>query len=124
MKNFEQSIIFVFFLIVPNISNANWCTVTHIIFNDEYVKMDQEMEPFRIKRIDANGFGLAIFKEGERYEYRFSRNVTKQSVKLREFRSESMIFQLGLPKKNGQMIYRQVFVDKKGVERGFGGICS
>lgn len=124
MKTFAQSIIFVFFLIVAKISNANWCTVTHIIFNDEYVKMDQEMKPFRIERIDANGFGLAIFKEGERYEYRFLRNVTKQSVKLREFRSESMIFQLALPKENGQMIYRQLFEDKKGVERGFGGICS
>ncbi len=91
MKNFEQSIIFVFFLIVPNISNANWCTVTHIIFNDEYVKMDQEMEPFRIKRIDANGFGLSIFKEGERYEYRFLRNVTKQSVKLRDVAAERIL---------------------------------
>lgn len=78
---------------------ANWCTVTHIKFNKEYTKMEVEGEPFKIGKLDSSGHTMALVIDGRTSSYKFLREVTVDGLRFREFRNESMVFQLGTPKK-------------------------
>ena len=105
-------------------AHATWCTSTQLVFNKENVKVDTPEEPFRIGILDEKGYTLAVIKGSNKTTYRYLRNIVIDKVELREFRYTNFIFQLALPDKDGRMTYREVFVDDKGIERGFAGICS
>jgi len=120
----RNSLLVALVLISASSSWANWCTVTHIKFNDEYTKMEEEGEPFKIATLDATGHNMALIMGNETYRYRFLRNVKFNGLIFREFRNDSMVFQLGMPKDNGSMIYQRFFKDSSGTERGFAGLCS
>lgn len=103
---------------------GNWCTVTHIKFNGDYVKMATEGEPFEIGTLDGTGHTLGLIEHGETNRYKYLRNSTVDGVTFREFRNGSMIFQLGMPAESGMMIYQRFWKDPSGTERGFAGVCS
>jgi|GEM_PF-5834655 len=103
---------------------GTWCTVTHIGFNEEYTKMEQEGEPFQLGTLDATGHTMALIINGETYRYKYLRDVKVDGLLFREFRNESMIFQLGMPNANGVMLYLRIMKDSKGTKRGFAGVCS
>ena len=110
------------FLTTP--AGATWCTPSHLVFNKENVKVDNAGQPFRIGTLDENGYSLAVIKGDDRKTYRYLRNIDVDKVEFPEFKYSSFIFQLALPDKDGIMIFREVLVDNKGVERGFAGVCS
>lgn len=103
---------------------GNWCTVTHTKFNGDYVKRATEGEPFQIGRVDGTGHKLGLIEHGKTNRYTFLRDVAVDGSTFREFRNNSMIFQLGLPGENGMMVYQRFWKDSTGTERGFAGVCS
>lgn len=119
----KQTLVLLLLIHIAN-ANATWCTSTALVFNKENVKADNPEPPFRIGTLDEKGFSLAVIKGSEKTTYRYLRNIFVDKFEFREFRYSNFIFQLALPDKDGRMNYREVFVDDKGVERGFSGICS
>ena len=105
-------------------AHATWCTSTQLVFNKENVKADNPEQPFRIGTLDEKGYALAVIKGADKTTYKYLRNIFIDKVEFREFRYNNFIFQLALPDKDGRMTYREVFVDTKGIERGFAGVCS
>lgn len=103
---------------------ASWCTETHLKFNNEYTKMDPEGRPFQIGTLDSTGHKIALVVEQVREQYQYLRDVKVDGLTFREFRSGSLIFQLGMPDKNGMMLYSKFTKDTRGTERGFAGVCS
>lgn len=117
----------IFALIVLTFSfaaNATWCTSTQLVFNKENVTVDNPEPPFRIGTLDEKGYSLAVTKGSDKTTYKYLRNIFIDKIEYREFRYSNFIFQLALPDKDGRMTYREVFVDAKGIERGFAGSCS
>lgn len=117
----------IFALILLSISinaYATWCTSTSLVFNKENVKVDNPEQPFRIGTLDEKGYALAVIKGSDKTTYKYLRNIFIDKTEFREFRYSNFIFQLALPDRDGRMTYREVFVDDKGVERGFSGICN
>ena len=105
-------------------ANATWCTSTQLVFNKENVKADNPEQPFRIGTLDEKGYTLAVIKGSDKTTYKYLRNIFIDKIEFREFRYTNFIFQLAIPDKDGRMTYREVFVDAKGIERGFAGVCS
>ena len=105
-------------------ANATWCTSTQLVFNKENVKADNPEQPFRIGTLDEKGYSLGVIKGSDKTTYKYLRNIFIDKIEFREFRYTNFIFQLALPDKDGRMTYREVFVDAKGIERGFAGVCS
>ena len=90
--------------------------VTELIENTTYY--------YRSFAKNEKGYSLAVIKGSDKTTYKYLRNIFIDKIEFREFRYTNFIFQLALPDKDGRMIYREVFVDAKGVERGFAGVCS
>lgn len=105
-------------------ASATWCISTHLVFNTENVKAEINDKPFRIGTLDEKGYSLAVVKGGGKTTYRYLRNISIDEMEFREFRYDNFIFQLALPDKDKKMIFREVLVDKNGIERGFAGYCS
>lgn len=105
-------------------AQATWCLPTHLVHNKELTKIDKEGEPFKIGTLDKAGYYLAVIKDSVKFNYRYLRTIKIDSLDFREFRDGSFKFQLAMPNENGVMIYRNILVDDKGVERGFAGYCS
>ena len=103
---------------------ANWCTVTYLKFNEEVTKMAVEGDPFKIETLDPTGHTMALVTGSERHRYKYLRNVSANGLEFREFRSDSMIFQLSMPRSDGTMVYQRFYKDQNGIERGFVGLCS
>ena len=124
MKSQMKKIFTLIFLMYVANANATWCASTALVFNKENVKVDNPEQPFRIGTLDEKGYALAVIKGSDKTTYKYLRNIFIDKTEFREFRYSNFIFQLALPDKDGRMTYREVFVDDKGIERGFSGICS